>query len=135
MTPEAVRDEVERLHLLIERWFQGTAAEADFGVLERALHPGFENIQPAGRVLTKSDLTTGLKAAYGANPAFRIEIRDVRLIAAYPEAGLVLATYLEMQFAAKNTVPPDNLRRSTVLFETGADRLIWRHLHETAVPL
>jgi hypothetical protein len=50
------------------------------------------------------------------------------------EAGLVLATYVEAQSGARNTTPADNLRHSTVLFERTGDRLVWRHLHETAVP-
>jgi hypothetical protein len=44
-------------------------------------------------------------------------------------------TYVEDQSGARNTTPADNLRRSTVLFERMAVRLVWRHLHETAIPV
>jgi hypothetical protein len=64
--------------------------------------------------------------------------RNVRVLGEWPqgelEAGLVLATYVEAQTGARNTTPADNLRHSTVLFERTGERLVWRHLHETAVP-
>ena len=48
-------------------------------------------------------------------------------------ARLVLATYVEAQSGARNTTPADNQRHATVLFERMAGRLVWRHLHETAL--
>lgn len=131
----AARAEIERLHAFIEGWFRGELAEDRFaeGFANR-LHTAFENIQPSGRVLSRGELLDPIRAARGANPEFRIEIEDVRLLGAYRDARLIHATYIESQFGARNTTPADNRRRSTVLFEQPVNRLVWRHLQETALP-
>ena len=125
------RDEIVRLHRVIDGWFRGeldaTRLEPDFA---DALHPEFENIQPSGLVLSKADLLEPIRSAHGANPDFRIDIEEPRLLGTWP--GLILATYVEFQTGARNSAA-ENRRRSTVLFETGP-RLIWRHLQETGLP-
>ena len=125
------RDEIVRLHRVIDGWFRGALPadcfEPDFA---DALHPAFENIQPSGAFLSRADLLGPIRAAHGANPDFRISIEEPRLVAEYP--GLILATYVELQIGARNSAA-ENRRRSTVLFETGP-RLLWRHLQETALP-
>lgn len=132
---DEVRTEIVRLHDFFTNWFRGMVPEDAFenGIAAR-LHPGFENVQPAGKVLSLDDLLGGLRACHGTNPDFRIEIRDTRILASWPDCGLILAEYVEAQFGARNTSPPDNLRRSTVLFERTSENLIWRHVHETAIP-
>ena len=123
--------EIIRLHDVIAGWFRGEIKRDRFDPdFADALHPEFENIQPSGKVLAKGDLLGPIHAAHGVNPDFRIEIEAPRLIAAWP--GLILATYVEFQSGARNSVP-ENRRRSTVLFETGP-RLLWRHLQETGLP-
>lgn len=127
--------EIERLHCFFEGWFQGTLPGSALDeVLAPALHPDFENIQPAGTVLTRRVLLDSIADAHGTNPGFRIEIREPRMLGHWPGAGLILTGYVEAQFGARNTSPPDNLRRSTVLFEHANDRLVWRYVHETALP-
>lgn len=131
---EEVRAEVERLHDFFTGWFQGTIAADSFdSSIAACLHPKFENVQPAGHALTLESLLGALRRAHGSNPGFRIEVGDVRVLGEWPGAGLILAGYVEAQFGARNTVPADNLRRSTVLFERLDGRLIWRHVHETAM--
>ena len=131
-----VRLEVERLHDFFVGWFQGTIAKTAFeDQVAARLHPDFENIQPSGRALPRDILWTGLRGAWGSNPDFRIEIRDTRILGTWPDCGLILAGYVEAQFGAHNTIPPNNLRRSTVLFERGASGLIWRYIQETAMPV
>ena len=51
------------------------------------------------------------------------------------EGDLAVATYVEHQRGAKNTVPADNDRISTVVFRLGGEgqRPVWLHIHETAV--
>ncbi|MEM1383618.1 MAG: hypothetical protein AAF713_04090 [Pseudomonadota bacterium] len=126
--------EVERLHAFLAAWFQGRVAtdrfEPDFA---GHLHPEFENIQPAGTVLPKQVILDQIEAAHGSNPDFEIAIEEPRLLAAYPEAGLIHATYVEAQTGAKNSAR-ENRRRSTALFEIAGDRLLWRHLQETGLP-
>ena len=126
------RDEIIRLHRVIDSWFRGEMPADRFDPeFSDALHPEFENIQPSGLVRSKADLLEPIRAAHGANPDFRIEIEEPRLLATWP--GLTLATYVEYQTGARNSAA-DNRRRSTVLFETGGARLIWRHLQETGLP-
>ncbi len=132
---DEVTAEIKRLHEFFEGWFQGTLPEAALSqILAPALHLDFEYIQPAGTVLTRQVLLEGIANGHGTNPDFRIEIREPRLLGHWPDAGLILAGYVEAQFGARNTIPADNLRRSTALFERNRDRLVWRHAHETALP-
>ena len=124
--------EIIRLHEVIDTWFRGELAADRFDPeFADALHDDFENIQPSGLVRPKADLLEPIRAAHGANPDFRITIEEPRLLAIWP--GLILATYVEFQTGARNSAA-DNRRRSTVLFETGGPRLIWRHLQETGLP-
>ncbi len=130
----AAVEEIKRLHDFIAGWFRGDEpAESFDAAFTDMLSPEFENIQPAGRVLSLSELIDPIRDAHGSNPDFQIEIRDPRLLGTYPKARLIHATYIEAQSGARNSVPPENLRRSTVLFSVQGRHLIWRHLHETAV--
>ena len=132
---DEVRAEVERLHDFLAGWFQGTLPESAFeGGIAVRLHPKFENVQPAGHVLTRDGLLGPLRRAWGSNPDFRIEIRETRILGLWQGGGLILAGYVEAQFGARSSTPADNLRRSTVLFERGASGLVWRHIHETMMP-
>ncbi|MEM7237761.1 MAG: DUF4440 domain-containing protein [Pseudomonadota bacterium] len=124
--------EIERLHAFISGWFRGEIDESAFGPdFADRLHPQFENIQPLGVVLTKPDLLEPIMQARGSNTDFRIAIREPRILGTWP--GVILATYVEEQTGARNTVPPDNDRRSTVLFCVEGRALVWRHLQETAL--
>ena len=120
-------DEVLRLHDFLAGWFRGDIAprrfDADFA---SALHPDFENVQPAGAVLTRDVLINQVRVGHGANPDFRIAIEEPRLLGTWP--GLILFQYVEIQTGARNSAPR-NRRRSTVLFEAG-QRLVWRYLTE-----
>ena len=128
------RDEIEGLHAFIAAWFRGDVAQDD-GLFDaeftRRLDPALINIQPSGQVLTRQDLLNGIRAGHGGNPDFRIEIEDVSL--RFSEDDLARVTYVEFQRGAKNTVPADNRRVSSVLFggvkEGGS--LTWLHIHET----
>ena len=123
--------EIERLHEFISGWYRGEYAldafEAGFA---DALHPQFVNIQPSGAILAKAELTGPIRDAHGRNPDFRITIEEPQVVVEYP--GVVVATYIELQQGARNSAPV-NRRRSTVTFETGPGRLVWRHLQETGL--
>lgn len=131
-----VRSEIEALHRVIDRWIRGEAPndtrffEDNFAC---KLAPGFVNIQPAGAVLSRSGLIGDMQGMFGANPAFRILIRDVRLVASSGADNLVVATYVEDQQGARNSAV-SNSRMSTVVMRLDADRAIWMHLQETALP-
>ncbi len=130
-----VRDEIETLHDFFTGWFSGALPESDEVFardLTNHLHPDFEIVLPSGTVFDRDGLLTPVREAWGTNPEFRAVVRDVRVLGEWPQAGLVLAAYVEDQSGARNTTPADNLRHATVLFERRAERLVWRHLHETA---
>jgi hypothetical protein len=132
-----VRAEIETLHEFFTGWFSGALPASDEVFardLTDHLHPDFEIVLPSGTVHDRDGLLTPVRQAWGTNPDFSAVVRDVRVLGEWPQAGagLVLATYVEGQCAARNTTPADNLRHATVLFERRAERLVWRHLHETA---
>lgn len=130
---EAATSEIERLHAFISGWFRGEIAAERFDTeFAGVLDPEFENIQPSGVVLSRSDLLEPIRSLHASNPAFRIEIREPRLLGVWP--GLILATYVEAQFGALNTAPADNNRRSTAVFTVSESALTWKHLQETALP-
>ncbi len=136
---DLARKEVERFHAFVAAWFRGEVArsEALFAreVTDR-LAEDLINIQPAGQALRAAELLPSLFQGHGANPAFEIEIEGVSLLGVYDSGRLLLATYLEHQRGAKNTTPPDNTRRSSVLFRLDPETraLTWLHVHETGLP-
>jgi len=129
-----VRAEVAALHDGLVAWFRGTVGEAalDADVGAR-LHADFEQVQPLGQVLSRAELMRALRPLRGTNPDFGIEIREVRLLGLWPGPGLVLAGYVEDQFAARNTIPADNRRRCTCVLERRPGGFLWRHVHETGL--
>ena len=133
-----VRTEIEAVHRFIAGWFRGdepAGAEPFKAGLAARLVPGFINIQPAGRLLTREMLLPAIERGHGTNPRFEIEIRDVALRFVHAEGGLVLATYTELQYGAIHSTPADNARVSTVLLERSQAGLLWHHIHETACPM
>ena len=132
-----VRAEIEDVHRFIAGWFRGDMP-ADAGryqsELAARLAPGFVNIQPAGRVLTREVLLPAIEHGHGTNPRFQIQIRDVELRFVGAGDGLVLATYMELQRGAMQSTPPDNARVSTVLLQRAEHGFSWLHIHETACP-
>ncbi len=141
---DEVRAEVVALHDFFTGWFNGTLPESGevfaHGLADH-FHPDFEIVLPSGTVHDREGILTPIRQAWGTNPGFSAVVRDVRVLGEWPQGdsgpgdsgrGLVLAAYVEDQSGARNTIPPDNLRHSTVLFERIGEHLVWRHLHETA---
>ncbi|QLC25590.1 DUF4440 domain-containing protein [Parasphingopyxis algicola] len=138
ITLEMIEAEIVAVHDFIAVWFRGEADRSSFDrTLRRRLAPDMINIQPSGEVLSASTLLAGLKHGFGANPDFRIEISDVAILRTIdsPAGAVVLAIYTEHQFGARNTDPPDNDRRSTVMLRRAhdADGFEWLHIHETGL--
>ena len=136
LEPE-VAHEIEAVHDFISAWFRGDmpVEDNDFETgLAARLAPQLINVQPAGQILTRDELLTAIRMGHGANPAFRIKIRDVRIHGCFEDGNLVLASYTELQTGALNTKPSDNARISTVLLQRKreADGFTWLHIHETA---
>jgi hypothetical protein len=131
-----VLDEVVALHRFISAWFRGEEANTrevfDAGFSAR-FDADFLNIQPAGRILSRDALLRAVQNGHGSNPAFEIEIDELRVRRVFDKGRLIVATYREVQDGARNSHPPRNARVSTVLFsrEYPDGRLLWLHLHET----
>jgi hypothetical protein len=124
--------EVVRLHDFLGAWFRGELADDHFEPnFANVLHPDFENVQPAGVTLTRSDLLEPIRAGRGASPDFQITIDAPRLLGTWPR--LILFQYIECQTGALASAP-ENRRLSTVLFEAGSKLLIWRYLTEIGLP-
>lgn len=137
---DQVTGEIVALHDFISAWFRGDEPgdrktyEAGFS---GRLVSNFINIQPSGKILSKSDLADPIFNGHGSNPDFRIEIKDVEIRYSSQDAALILATYVEVQHGAINSKPSTNARRSTVLFACNppGNSMKWVHVHETAVPM
>ncbi|MEM0922728.1 MAG: hypothetical protein AAGI13_06755 [Pseudomonadota bacterium] len=124
--------EIVRMHEFLSSWFRGEIDQARFAAdFTDRLDPVFENIQPAGTVLSKAELETAIYAGHGTNPDFQISIETPRLLGTWP--GLILAGYVEYQTGARASAA-ENRRRSTVLFADHDGGLIWRYLQETGLP-
>ena len=135
LTDEVAR-EIAALHLFFERWLNGSlpASETVFAEsLERRLAPGFVNIQPAGLVLSRTDLLGQIRRGHGASPDFRIRVGAVALRHKLEEASLIQATYQEYQRGARNSAA-DNARISSVLLRRQGADFLWLHIHETWLP-
>lgn len=123
--------EVVRLHDFLGAWFRGELAEDRFVPdFAAALHPDFENVQPAGLTLTRNELLEPIRAGHGTNPDFQIIIEAPRLLGIWP--GLILFQYIEQQSGARASAP-ENRRLSTALFEASGKRMIWRYLTEISL--
>lgn len=126
-----VRREIEDMHALFVDWVGGTAAETALDDrFVTAMDEGLTFVSPEGREQNRDDLTAGLRAAYGANPAFRIAIRDVKILRKIGE--LMLVSYTEWQRGTSGA-RAENGRISTLLISRAAP-FRWLHVHETWLP-
>ncbi|MEM9047723.1 MAG: hypothetical protein AAGC92_03290 [Pseudomonadota bacterium] len=124
-------EEIYRFHRALERWFHGDLPRSRLGpeILD-ALHPEFHVVFPSGTLVSCPTLCAELQRGHGSNPDLRIAIEEPHLLGVFP--GLILASYVEYQRGARNS-DTENGRRATVLFHCNP-RLLWRHLHDTALP-
>ena len=134
----AARQEIEDLHAFFVGWFSGQLANDDDTFqrgFARRFDPGFLLIPPAGTLLPLAKLSQSIRAGYGTNPDFRIQIRNVTLRREIGKTAVL--TYEEWQRSAKASTPADNGRVATVLMTP--DRVApggfsWLHLHECWLP-
>ena len=128
---DLAQNEAIRLHDFLAAWFRG---ELDDEEIHRsfadALHPDFENVQPAGITLSKDDIVSAIQPGRGSNPDFQITVEAPRLLGTWP--GHLLFQYVESQTGARSS-EPENRRLATVLFERNGEKLIWRYLTEVGL--
>ena len=131
-TQVRVQREIETLHEFFVGWFTGTLPESVFNsAFMQRFSPELVFVPPAGNLLGLPELSASVRAGYGTNPNFRIQIRRVQVQQEF--AGYVVATYEEWQRNALASKPPDNGRIATVIFSLG-EQLKWCHIHETWLP-
>jgi len=133
---ERLRREVDDVHAFTAAWFRGDV-KIDRNTFDTRLGDrladGLINIQPSGESLSRSDLPDPLFDAHGMNPGFNISIRDFHLLHVSPDEMTAAAVYVENQTGARNTVPEDNSRITTVLFDVSQAQPLWLRLQETSV--
>lgn len=131
--------EIIELHELIEDWVTGRCPDTDevwTSRLSDRFIPGFHIIMPAGALMRGDGLWGPMRAAYGRNPDFRIQIRNIDQRVEL-EGGASVWTYEEWQRNALNSTPKDNGRTSSAVFVACPRRdtgLQWAHIHETWLP-
>ncbi|MEO1017092.1 MAG: nuclear transport factor 2 family protein [Pseudomonadota bacterium] len=127
-----VRNEIVDLHRFFVGWFNGTLRPQE---LDSFIAPRLDDqtfyVTPDGNRLERDDLIGMLRQTHGSNPAFRIEVRDVRIRRDYGD--YVLATYTEWQKGARASAQSENARMTTVLLAK-TQPIKWLHIHETWLP-
>jgi hypothetical protein len=125
-------DDVLSTHVLIREWLSGeaTAPQHCADLLAR-FSPGFTMVSPGGKQLDAAGLTAFFQGAGGSRPGLVMRISDLVLI--QESAAGATVSYRELQSLPGGD---SSERLSTVVYEkTPAGALLWRHLHETWVPL
>lgn len=127
-----VREEVELLHRFFVRWFNGTAERAELGetFLPRMDEETFF-VSPDGQRMERDGLVAMFDAAHGANPDFRIAVREVRLLREIGDTLVI--TYSEWQRGARASARSENGRVTSALLRRGQP-FKWLHVHETWLP-
>lgn len=132
-----VASEISALHDDLASWLSGRQSRENTffqAAFRDRLHEAFFNVQPAGIVLSRSELLHDLDNGYGHSPDFDIQILNVTVRQILCKGRHILATYEEYQRGARKSQRSENARLSTVLFEQQGDRLMWRSIHETWLP-
>lgn len=127
---EAVRAEVERIHVVFEDWLAGREGASLEGA-DSVLSEGFRLVAPSGEELQRERLLAGVASARGGRGEdFRIEVRNVD--ARELDGGLVLCTYEEWQEHGEDGL----LGRlsSALLRRREGGGFDWLHVHETWMP-
>lgn len=118
--------EIIDAHIAIEAWLG--RGEGDCAALMARFSDAFTMITPGGATLDKPALVNFFQAQRAARKGLSIRVDDVELLAEW-ESGAVLR-YRETQQLPDQSA---HQRWSTVVFEKDAGKLMWRHLHETAL--
>ncbi|MDO6708844.1 DUF4440 domain-containing protein [Photobacterium sp. 1_MG-2023] len=123
--------EVIAAHELIGRWLSDVNCPIEVcdNLLAR-FSPAYSMMTPGGEFLDNTLLTSFFRTQCGAKPGLKIEIDNLQLVAEHATGATV--TYQERQQMPDQEA---TWRFSTVVFELEAEnQVIWRHLHETALP-
>lgn len=123
--------EVLDAHELIRSWLGHKDAHDEVceELLER-FSPAYSMVTPGGTILDFTALNTFFRTQRGVRPGLDIDICDMQIVAE-SERNATVAYKERQQLPGQSAT----LRFSTVVFEVNdAGRIMWRHLHETALP-
>ncbi len=124
--------EVLDTHELITRWLGNS--ETPVEVCESLLShfsPSYSMVTTTGALLDFTSFNSFFRTQRGARPGLEIEITDMQIVAESDKGATV--TYKERQQVPGQSA---TLRFSTIVFEVDQNSCtIWRHLHETSLPL
>jgi hypothetical protein len=129
---QAVIREITQLHSFFESWLAGQLPNTDdaFDRADRVIAPDFTIVEPSGTEVNRTQLVTGLRAAWGQRPGVRIWATSVQIMA---QGGpLVFARYEERQQLNGR----ETRRISTAIFRETPETpngLSWLRVHETWV--
>jgi len=104
---------------------------ADSEALLARFDAAFTMIGVSGARIDFAGLTQFFNGQRGSKPGLKIEIDQIQVVSRWQEGAVV-------EYREHQSLPgqPVTLRRSTVVFTLGEGRCpLWRHLHETSVPV
>ncbi|MFZ4831869.1 DUF4440 domain-containing protein [Rouxiella sp. Mn2063] len=106
-----------------------TAAQSE--ALLARFDAAFTMIGVSGTRIDFAGLTQFFNTQRGSKAGLKIQIDQINVVSRWPEGAVV-------EYREHQTLPGQaaTLRRSTVVFTLGESRCpLWRHLHETSVPM
>ncbi|MDV5353537.1 DUF4440 domain-containing protein [Enterobacter asburiae] len=118
--------EIIDAHIAIEAWLG--RGEGDCAALMARFSDRFSMITPGGATLDKPALVNFFQAQCAARAGLSICVDDIELLAEW-ESGAALR-YRETQQLPDQAA---HQRWSTVVLDKDNGKLLWRHLHETAL--
>jgi hypothetical protein len=134
---EQIEATIHDIHEFFTDWVGGRCPGDDVTFQKNALDRLSDDlvaIMPGGRSFGKNDFEGYMKGIYASNPAFRIEIRDIRI--RHTGADLAVVNYHEWQRDAKDSDDPNNGRITTMVVRDrgkGREPEILQ-VHETWLP-
>jgi hypothetical protein len=118
-------NEIIDAHIAIEEWLG--RGEGDIEALLSRFSHDFTMVTPGGASLDYAALCQLFEAQGGKRVGLEITVTHFALLAEWPEGAA-------LRYTEKQTLPGQatTTRWSTVIFQRQGEKIIWRHLHETA---
>ena len=118
--------EVITAHVAIENWLN--QGEGSVDALMRRFSPDFTMIPINGMRMDHQSVSVFFREARASRPGLKIVIDNAAILAEWHDGAAVL--YREIHALPGKA---DTASWSTVLFRLQEEKIIWRHLHETAI--
>lgn len=101
--------------------------EGDIEALISRFSHDFTMVTPGGASLDYAALCQLFQTQGGKRAGLKIVVENIELLAEWPEGAA-------LRYTEKQTLPGQatTTRWSTVIFQRQGEKIIWRHLHETA---